>query len=101
MFLKSIIGKSITLNHNLWTLWMISFDTLSTAQGKSSRYPDWKLALLLIVSSHSFIDVPFLWGSSTYKPQINNGGQDSLTIKHFSSSSFDSSPMLAKTKIAS
>ena len=77
---------------------------------------------MLIVSNHSVFNVLFLWGSSTYNPQINNGGQDSLTIKHFSSAIFDtrkqtkpaegtkdctklnkrndSSSLLAKTKIA-
>ena len=43
---------------------------------------------MLIVSNHSVFNVLFLWGSSTYNPQINNGGQDSLTIKHFSSAIF-------------
>ena len=81
---------------------------------------------MLIVRNHSLINVLFnglfLWGSSTYNPQIINGGQDSLTIKHFSRAIFDSrkqikpaegtkdctklnkrndlSSMLAKTKIA-
>ena len=77
---------------------------------------------MLIFINYSFINVLFLWGSSTYNPQINNGGQDNLTIKHFSSVIFDSrkqikpaegtkdciklnkindsSSMLAKSKIA-
>ena len=59
---------------------MISFDTLSTADGRLSQHPYWKLVhSVLIVSNHSFINVLFLWGSSTYIIHINNSGQDSLT----------------------
>ena len=55
---------------------------------------------MLTVSNHSFINVLFLWGSSTYNPQFNNGAQEGLTIKAFQATFFNSSPVLAETKIA-
>ena len=69
------------------------------AQGRLSWHPHWKQLAhsMLEADNHSFIVGIF---NIMYNPQINNGYQDIVTIKHFSSSIFDPSSVLAQTKIA-